>query len=93
MSNSLNQKCSSVAECDQTKNLTCKDGMCQCNHANLFWNEKLAQCVTKLGLNEKCSDNELCNDQVGLLCQNGICNCANNSYWKDNKCGKNYKIF
>ena len=39
-------------------------------------------------VNEKCSAQELCNDLVGLSSVEGVCKCGNNSYWKDNKCGK-----
>ena len=43
-SNSLNQKCASNDECDKTKNLICKDGVCICKDANFYWNEKAASC-------------------------------------------------
>lgn len=44
--------------------------------------------VPKGIINEKCSATDLCNDLVGLACQDGVCKCASNSYWKENKCGK-----
>ena len=45
--NSQNQKCLSDEECDATKNLVCKDGLCQCKDASLYWNEESASCCKK----------------------------------------------
>lgn len=38
------EKCAAVEECDGTKNLTCKEGVCECLNVNLYWNEKDAKC-------------------------------------------------
>ena len=43
-SNVFSQKCASNEECDGTKNLACKDGVCECKETTLFWNEKSANC-------------------------------------------------
>jgi hypothetical protein len=39
-----NQKCASNEECDGTKSLTCKEGVCACKEDNLYWNTKAANC-------------------------------------------------
>ena len=41
---SFNQKCATSDECDKTKNLMCKDGICQCKDNSLYWNEKFSLC-------------------------------------------------
>ena len=42
--NGINQKCEKSNECDEAKNLLCKDGLCQCKDASLYWNEKSVSC-------------------------------------------------
>ena len=42
--NGINQKCEKNNECDESKNLLCKDGICQCKDASLYWNEKSISC-------------------------------------------------
>ena len=38
------QKCESNEQCDGTKSLACKEGVCECKENTLFWNEKSASC-------------------------------------------------
>jgi hypothetical protein len=40
----FSQKCASSEECDGTKNLICKEGVCECKENILFWNEKSTSC-------------------------------------------------
>ena len=40
----FSQKCASSEECDGTKNLICKEGVCECKENTLFWNEKSTSC-------------------------------------------------
>ena len=42
--NSYGQKCSVNDECDQTKGLSCKEGICQCKDEAEFWREKSSTC-------------------------------------------------
>ena len=46
--NGFNQKCASNEECDKTKGLVCKDNICQCKDASLYWNEKAVSCSKNL---------------------------------------------
>ena len=43
-----NQKCASNEECDGTKSLTCKEGVCACKEDKLYWNTKAANCGSLL---------------------------------------------
>lgn len=38
------QKCAKSEECDATKNLDCKDGVCHCKEDKLYWNAKAVSC-------------------------------------------------
>lgn len=42
--NGFNQKCAASEECDKSKNLVCRDGVCQCKDASIYWNERSAFC-------------------------------------------------
>lgn len=39
-----NQKCAGNDECDKSKNLACRDGLCLCKDASLNWDEKSSSC-------------------------------------------------
>ena len=45
------EKCASNEECDGTKNLACKEGVCECKENTLFWNEKSANCSKWIQMN------------------------------------------
>lgn len=40
----FNQRCNASSECDTTKSLVCKDGICQCKDSSLYWNQKVESC-------------------------------------------------
>lgn len=42
--NGYNQKCAGNDECDKSRNLICKDGVCQCRETSLYWNERSSTC-------------------------------------------------
>lgn len=42
--NLVNQQCAGNSECDNTKNLICKDGICVCKDNTLYWNDKTFTC-------------------------------------------------
>lgn len=42
--NGFNQRCTGNEECDKSRNLMCKEGICQCKDLSLYWNEKSSSC-------------------------------------------------
>lgn len=44
MTNLYNQRCETSDECDKSKGLMCKEGVCKCEETKLYWNEKMVSC-------------------------------------------------
>jgi hypothetical protein len=76
-------KCHPDADCKEDPAYGYK---CVCREG--FRGDKLGLNCTKGSYKDNCTAvTQLCNDLAGLSCQDGLCKCANDSYWKETKCG------